>query len=754
MSWFAIAVLQCFVLLSAATLIGRAVARRLPFRIRPVVAFYLSPSIGLSVWLLVSVPWGWVAGYGNLWAVRLLPIILVMCSLLLLRGERRLWLHLCLIGGIALIAGSPILLQLWKAEAYTPYNDAFTYLAQAQWLQDHSFGERPEVSFHPAWTQILSYQDFNMRMGATFFLGWIQSVCGSRWSYQVYPVALTLAATAGAMALAGGLTAVLRLRRGKALVAGLCLPLALNGFNFSIVAGFFPQAFGLLFALAGTVLLGLGFQAAASRASTVSLRWMALSVGFCLAASIHAYIELSPFLAAACGLACVAALALRSGDRPAIIFHSLWVALITVALVNAEWIRLYRGVIAQAKGGPLIGKPVPWPVGEYVMHSLGWRGSFFEQSGGFPGQTIVTALGSLALLAMVAGLFVAMWRRRSGNLTLIPHFALLFTFILGFIYFRYFVKPPWPVGVGQSWNQHKLADWASPSLLLLVLVAVALGLRRWRFGRSVFFVIVVGAFLLSLYRNVVRVDGRTSSIRARTGTDFAPFLVYERLREEVLRTVPAGETIYLDIPDDLNTQEMESRQMITYFLNDRRLLSHWTDDLYIYGLPPEQMEASMEGAEWVVSSRSWPGVPQSRRHHRWQLFPRPERYLYLSYTQKPMDNWNTSAHVVSFQGEVRMPANNAAQFRLRGAVRAPDPSALVEIRLVGGGLAQSGRLVVSSNGQFDIGPFSAAAGKLDLGFSYRVPAGQAMAGALIDAFRVEPLEVVVLSDPAGVMKVQ
>ena len=87
---------------------------------------------------------------------------------------------------------------------FNPYNDALTYLAHAQWLQHHAFLRAAAgLAEHPVVTQVASYQSWQLRMGASFLLGWVQSLCQADWPHTVYPAVITLALACASLALAG-----------------------------------------------------------------------------------------------------------------------------------------------------------------------------------------------------------------------------------------------------------------------------------------------------------------------------------------------------------------------------------------------------------------------------------------------------------------------------------------------------------------------------------------------------------------------
>ncbi len=188
----------------------------------------------------------------------------------------------------------------------------------------------------------------------------------------------------------------------------------------------------------------------------------------------------------------------------------------------------------------------------------------------------------LALVALIAGLCLARMRlvwRATIDGPLMPAAAALAVFTAGILYFRYAVPSPFPKGMGQSWSQFKLADWAHPFAVALVLM-VAAGLRprrgnlsgKW-FDGAVMTFFAVG-MISAAWIGVARTRPFMDYYSGVKNMD----RFYLEFRNTVLAACPSDATIYLA----LGGEHHKFRQMAMVYLYDRAVASDWTDDGYIY----------------------------------------------------------------------------------------------------------------------------------------------------------------------------
>jgi hypothetical protein len=80
-----------------------------------------------------------------------------------------------IISAFVIVVTIPVLAPAIRFNSFNSFNDTFTYLVHGQWLQEHAFKELARGSgFFPAETQVVLYQNAGHRMGASFFLGFVQ----------------------------------------------------------------------------------------------------------------------------------------------------------------------------------------------------------------------------------------------------------------------------------------------------------------------------------------------------------------------------------------------------------------------------------------------------------------------------------------------------------------------------------------------------------------------------------------------------
>jgi hypothetical protein len=735
-------------LLVSCAVIGHALVQLLPLRWQPFGRLYFSPVLGVSVLLLLATLLAWTSGHFSSWFVRLLAIAIVLISFLFLRDRSRFPHYLGFLFLFAAIASFPMLVQVWRFGAFSTAIDQYTYLSHAQWLQAHTFRDSPDVDFHPLWSQVTLYQHLQLRMGSSFFLGWIQGLFGAQWSYQVYPAFMALAVVAAGLAAAGGIAVITGANRKIALLLGLCLPLTLNGFAFGAVSGFVPQSYGLLSALAGLILLGLILERC-RRNEASGLIGLAVSTSIALAASIHAYAELTPFIGAAAGAACVSAFLVHRHGRRLLFIATAVVAAFTVLLVNLQWLRAYKSIVESA--GAVAGWAVQWSPLEFWTHTVGWRAGSGDGFGGLASYyPFNAAMGIIVLVVLIGGIIFVLPRTRTKWVAA-PHLALLFLLGLGFLYFRYRAKSPWPEGYGQSWNQYKLSQWSSPAVFLCLgttLAWVSLRSRGARWAVAVAALFVIG---LGLHRNYVKADERTYNLRQAAASNTEPFLAYESLRNSVTRNANPNDIIYVD----LLGQEQKSRQMMTYFLFDRSLVSDWRDDGYISGwITPGRQRYPVSGANWIISSNMKPS-PKAVRLLPWYFFrvTPSSAGLQLRAVDDAYDKerdggtwWHWTKKQITFTFDVSPVDKARPELKVRTQYTPAKWNTTVTCTIKGNGVDRTETILMTNPGTYESQPFKVDPGTLVVRFSTDTEPSRFSHDPRPLAFLIRDLDVVPASD--------
>lgn len=552
--------------------VGRLLAGLAPARIRPAAQLYFSPALGLAVFALLAGVSCW-----------LVPLSTLPCGLLLLvlgflawwrLPDRGRTLHCVLLLSVTTIFSSyPILAQILRFDGYNPFNDTYTYLEHAQWLQDHAFRETARPSgFYPAATQIAIYQRLQERMGASFMLAWLQSAFGFRWSYEVYPVLAGALLTAGAWAMAGVLAYFTRCSRVLAILIGTLAVTLPGGFRFGAVHGFLPQTAGLTFAI--ITLFLFAFWLAKSdppgrRQSVVTVFVVAVP----LAAGTACYFALLPFVGLSLLFTFGVVFWLRRPHLLHLTRRLFLLAAVTLLLLHIETLRAYSAILFNMTAN--VGTPVGWKLSEYTGHALGMYSGAWETPYWALGGPILSISAGFLLLA--AGLWHVLRQRVAWPY--LPGFAAFCGLgVLLFIKFRYFtpLPPGWVIGQGSSWSAFKAIGWLGPLILILCGIGLVRTLAWLRSPRLVSAGIIAIILGFSLAANHTEAARSTAGFRESTGASERPYETLLDLRR-FLESTPSETVLNLDIPPE----GQKLRQLLVYFLRDHRLASDWSTDGYI-----------------------------------------------------------------------------------------------------------------------------------------------------------------------------
>ena len=183
------------------------------------------------------------------------PLILVVLLLVviycLMKGKlhfsklNREYLKLLVIALIGIILGLKSILLF---HAYNPFNDTFTYLSISDYLQNFPFSKQAEPgNTYPILAQVLGDQVNHLRMGANFFLAFIQSILPVERSYQIYPAVLTWGLLLNVLGIYLAARWLMLLPKLFAFCAALIAVFSINSLYYSISNGFLPQLYGMAF---------------------------------------------------------------------------------------------------------------------------------------------------------------------------------------------------------------------------------------------------------------------------------------------------------------------------------------------------------------------------------------------------------------------------------------------------------------------------------------------------------------------------
>jgi len=593
-------------ILALVTLLGRALATLYPHRLRGHARFYLSPVLGLALLTLIASMLGRIVPLGN---SVILPIFIVSLLVWALIREPHAVValrHAMIVSAFGIFCGASIFGPLYVFGAFNAHNDGFTYLVHANWLQEHAFREMIAAQcITPLTTQVSLYQQAGFRMGGSFLLALAQALFNLRWSYEAYPAVLIAAIAACCLAIGFPLARSFQPMRRATRLALLTFPaFSLGGLIFGANLGFLPQTIGLT--MGAGLLFSIGPTLrwlAGTDASIAQIVRAVIPAGMLLAAAVYAYSELAPFLLAAI-LGSGALLALRPHGRVRLLLYMPLLFALSGLLLNTELIRAYSALHTQSSA--VVGSPVNWSLLGFVAHSVGVHGGAWDRfQWAIPDKLWSISFFFGAVLSGQIAVILLMARRAIWRIAvkgeMLPTAMILLVFIVAFLYFRYLVPSPFTLGIGQSWSQFKLAEWAHPFATAFVIFG-AINLRE-NLGKY-FKPAVISIFLLGLVSaSFIGVKRTTPLVQYYGGThDLNKF--YQDFQKTVSDNCPLTAPIFLA----LNGPHHKFRQMAVCYLPDREVRSDWMDDGYIYSrLPIEHQTQMLMPGDCVIEPRTGDG---------------------------------------------------------------------------------------------------------------------------------------------------
>lgn len=581
-------ILMSIVLVLIIVIVGHIFCRFFPDKFKKDAQLYLGPSIGLAFLVVVSSIIWRMFQLGNVNVVILFVLIILIFLFFLRKEIKCLFENSRLIVLLGLICGASILVPLFIYGAFNPHNDTFTYLAHSSWLQQHAFNEILSVdNITPLTTQISLYQAQGLRMGGSFLLAFMQSLFHLRWSFDAYPAVIIVAVTVCCLAIGFPLSQIFPKVRRRHILLLITLPaLSLGGLVFGANLGFLPQTLGLTLGIAFLVLMGFCFNLIITKFTWRSFSGLAFLCALLFSGAVFVYSELVPFLILAIVISGLYFAIKYYIFKKLFIFSSLFLGF-SIILLNFEIIRAVKALLTQSSA--IVGTAVTWPLFGYIAHALGIHGGAWDGvqwsvvtiNSFFPVVFNILFVGFLLFLIIYIFLLI---KKSSSYDIILPIFVMVIVLTLFFIYFRYFVQSPFPIGKGQSWSQFKISDWVSPFLMLLFFVTLLSFKDRYNrvyklFIPFVFVVAFLGTLILSFERIQPLINNyeRTNNLSK----------YYINFREQINNFCPPNIPVYLN----LDGKNLKFRQMATLYLYDREVKSNWLGDDYIYNLLPSDKKA-------------------------------------------------------------------------------------------------------------------------------------------------------------------
>lgn len=521
------------------------------------------------------------------WAV---PPALVLLGVVSLRKEDLLLYHRWVVAVlcVGVLGGMVVLFPSLLWNGVYPYTDQFTYISIADYLRNHGFFDKALFDFfHPFHTQVALYQT-GFRMGTQFFLGVMSAVAGVPFSIELFLPVVAM----GHVLFVLGLWLLCRrtLRMGEASSIIACL---LAACNFSLLIknaymGFFPQAFGMAIFIFLIVWL--------FSETPHCWDWQETVFGGVLSGLlIFSYAELVPFWCL------VVALFLLSKFKSGTPWVS-WVG----GIMGTGLISVFINPIATWGMVRVLPRQFSAVVGWNVPLSL-WEAfqaflSLHRLEG--PANSLAVWHGHLILFGIVQGVSLVCFGILLAELRYDKNiFSRLFPLgisllpILGMAFRMATCKmnPFSPGTIGQSWSVYKCLQYgyfAFPPLLACSLgQTLVWGKRKGLFLSIIILVPVLGAGIVGA---ALQSKSQVQLLQLAVGRREQPLEAYFDLRKNLpLHADP----VRVLIPPEYH----KHRQMVAYFLQDRRIAADWENDGYICNTLPPAPPGVMDQPLWTLA---------------------------------------------------------------------------------------------------------------------------------------------------------
>jgi hypothetical protein len=582
--------------------IGLSISEYFPYRYKSITKLFLSPVIGLAIMMIYSIPIGYFVSHKPIFFIFLAAASLFLLILNIKKRPENLKI-ICIICIFMLIGASfSTLFTLIYYGQYNPFNDTWTYISQAQWLQSHPFNEKALASgFYPAFSQVTLYQAQGSRVGPSFLMALTQAGWFIKWSYYVYPAMLTVALGFGALASGSLVSLISHANKKKVLLISLTIFIMPSGFVYGALTGFYPMTFGLLFIIALSSFLSMGADHILRKNKNSFAIILASAIMF--SAFLYSYNDYLPFLLLALTISFFTIIYWDKKIIKNLLIMIFYILIGTAILVNVEVERIILNLIlifTIGAGSTEIGWPIYWNPVEFIGFMSGLKSGFI---GSINHIAILEYIHSIIIgLSIMAVLYIGLknfWNRNLKIYLIIP-ISLICASLVVFIKMRYFTDGLLPNEQGATFLQLKTAKYASPFVLIILFSSILLFVNRFKFLRNYSLYLILLYFICSIGHNYI--------VMKHINGDFVHKIGSKRGFEELLdlknyldSELPKEKIVYLDLPGPLH----KLRQMVSYVLMDRKVSGNYYDDGYITGRIPEaERNMPIEDADLVVRHKS------------------------------------------------------------------------------------------------------------------------------------------------------
>ena len=419
-----------------------------------------------------------------------------------------------------------------------------------------------------------------------FFLGFIQSAFHLEWSYMAYLGVVGVVTTSGCLAFGAIIRQAVRTPKKIALFVCLLPVITPNGLLFGAQGGFLPQTFGLCFAAGfATLVPSQTNYIIECQQSFRKLLPSLVPLTICCTGFMFTYNDMVAMLFPAIGLYLLLNVVLNPSARYRLIGAMFFVLGMSIVLLNFECVRILQNfvnIVLNAGSGKMsFGWSVPWAPHEFLTFAFGVR------------QLEVLSLPIVFIAIIVCA---KVWHQDRKNGTLPFLLCVNVVCLFAFLKFRYFTSAS-DNDIGTSFLQFKLSKWLSVfDLAVLGISGAWLLLKMPRFSgiMKVGFAIIclIGLLRVQLFRPTP-LDMRY--FLSATQRETSPFDLFRNIRDR-FSLIPKDATIYVNIPPD----HYRLKQMIAYFMLDRKLSGKWEDGYINQHLQTDQLDLPMDAATWLL----------------------------------------------------------------------------------------------------------------------------------------------------------
>lgn len=590
--------IRVIVVLLILSMVGRFMVRMLGLKEkeRKIANRFLSPVLGLAVFVTI---FGLIAKYIEFQIMATVaPIMLIILPFYYYRKKelKSITVDWVIQSFLVLLCGITILVGLYVYGGYNAHNDSFIYIAHSQWLQINQFNNTIAINaVTPLSSMIAFNQITELRMGASYFVAFVQGWFNIQQAYYAFPVVAILSIGTCCISFGYALKKIFPKIQLFVLCCLIILPsFGFGGLVFGVNYGFVPQTVGLSIATALFILIGfVNNDVIFSSPKIGKLIKLSIVNSVLVAGLVYAYVEFSPFILFGI-IGSIVFYFFKTKKIKVLLKSYLWIGLFSLLFLNVELIRNIKALIIQSSVAA--GTPVNWTEVAYVAHVFSIHGGAWDvfQWASNENQSninLVVGLISFAFLSLLIVITVIKFRTKLLKREIIPFYVQLLIFLIGMIYYRYFVANSFSVGLGQSWSQFKLAEWANPFTMLIVIFLLTSLLVKYRLEKFIIIIFFIG-IIMSGYFSIKRMQ--PISYQYAHSHSIAQDL--NEVHNTVVDNCGHDRSVYINLGSDL-----KKRHMLVLFLPEFDIKSNWVRDEYVsYYLSSDNVIRPYEVGDCVI----------------------------------------------------------------------------------------------------------------------------------------------------------